>query len=259
MPSQDKTLNYLLKLIGSDTLDNIENYIEEVKLRDFKQFNNVEEVMNFFMPILTHIYENNTLNDIESLRTYSGISYNKINAILRNTWDYYKNGKLEPNDRLKAYSTANNISKIIENEPSLDLDIKTYRGVTLTAFKNYGITSLNELVNLKGEYYYEQGFTSTSLLRDKSFFNHKLEWHSDCNIEIEVLIPSESQDGIPLLTKELSYSENQAEYLLNKGTLLKIIDVKIDEKSNTAYLQTILVPQRIWNFEMQPSKNNKVI
>ena len=65
---------------------------------------------------------------------------------------------------------------------------------------------------------YEQGFTSTSLKEESSYFKTQ-----GCNIEIRYLIPKDSKDGISLINDELSYSTNQNEYLLDKGSLSKIV------------------------------------
>ncbi len=42
---------------------------------------------------------------------------------------------------------------------------------------------------------------------------------SFCNIEIEYLIPEESNDGITLINDDLSYPKVQSEYLINKSSL----------------------------------------
>ena len=129
----------------------------------------------------------------------------------------------------------------------LNTNIKTFRGVSLISFKDYGISSIKELTSMIGEYYYESGFTSTSLLRGKSFFARNLEWHDDCNIEIEYFIPAECSDGIPLITGDLSYSSNQSEFLLNKGSICKIIDVSISEDGESAHLKAVFIPEKVWN------------
>ena len=103
------------------------------------------------------------------------------------------------------------------------------------------------LKNLENKYYYESGFTSTSLVRDKSFFNRELEYHEFCNIEIEYLIPGESNDGIPLINDDLSYSKVQSEYLINKGSLSKIIDVKVKPDGKLAHMKAVLIPEKMWN------------
>lgn len=202
---------------------------------------------------LSDFYSNVSFEEIDKVRYYTGIAYKDINSILRGNWNYETNGMLTEEKRKKNVELANDLSRIISNTTNIPANIKTYRGVGLYSFKDYGINSIEELSQLKGQYYFDSGFASTSLIRERSFFDRLLEYHDDCNIEIEYLIPEESNDGIPLLTDELSYSKVQSEYLINKENLSKIVDVKISLDGTKAYLKAILVPQKIWNL----SYNNK--
>ena len=78
-------------------------------------------------------------------------------------------------------------------------------------------------------------------------------WNYDTNglltddAKIEYLIPEEANDGIPLIDDNLSYSKVQNEYLINKGSLSKIVDIKISPDGNLAYIKTVLIPQKMWN------------
>ena len=130
---------------------------------------------------------------------------------------------------------------------SLPSNIRTYRGVGISSFKDYNISNIAELENLRGQYYYESGFTSTSLLRDRSFFDRELEWHYSCNIEIEYFIPQECSEGLPLIKSDLSYSKEQSEFLIDKGCLSKIIDVEVSKDGTKAYLKAVVIPRRVWN------------
>ena len=65
---------------------------------------------------------------------------------------------------------------------------------------------------MKNQYYFDSGFTSTSLLKNKSFFG-KNHGGTDYNIEIEYFIPNECSDGIALINDDLSEEE------MNKKTL----------------------------------------
>ena len=56
-----------------------------------------------------------------------------------------------------------------------------------------------------------------------------------------------SQDGIPVLFKDLSYCTNQKEYILNKNCLSKIL--KIEIKEDSAVIEVLLIPQKLWNKE----------
>ena len=245
----------MIQLMNSD-INNIESYIRKLSSRGFINFDSEENIKRFFNDYMNEFLSNCNYNDIENIRYYTGIAYNQVNSILRGKWDYEKNGVLTNDKKKEALSIANNISNTIHKMSCIPQDIVTYRGVNITSFRKYGITSLEELPKMVNKYYLEDGFTSTSLLRDKSFFNRDLEWHEKCNIEIEYFIPQECSDGIPLINNSLSYSKSQNEYLLNHGSVSKIIDCQIDKENNVAYLKAIFIPERIWNrnYEQHKSK-----
>ena len=215
----NKTVNLILKYIGIDKQTELDTFVNEVSERDFMEFSSLEEVKAFFIDYLADFYNNNSRSDIDNIRAYTGIAFRRFNSVLRGIWNYDTNGPLTDEMKNKYLDYADNLSECIERAPTLSSNIKTYRGVSLDSFKDYGISSLEDLKNLENKYYYESGFTSTSLVRDKSFFNRELEYHEFCNIEIEYLIPEESNDGIPLINDDLSYSKVQSEYLINKGSL----------------------------------------
>lgn len=242
-----KTVNLILKYIGNDKMTEIDTFVNDVSKRNFIGFSSLEEVSAFFTDYLAEFYNNNSINDIDTIRAYTGIAFRRFNSVLRGTWNYDTNGLLIDDAKVEYLNLANKLSECIERSSTLPTNIKTYRGVSLERFKDYGITSLEDLNSLENKYYYDSGFTSTSLVRDKSFFNRELEYHEFCNIEIEYLIPEEANDGIPLIDDNLSYSKVQNEYLINKGSLSKIIDVEISPDGKLAYIKTVLIPQKMWN------------
>ena len=133
---------------------------------------------------------------------------------------------------------------LLKKFSSTKSQFKTYRGTTIREFKKYGITTLEDLLSLTNQYLYDTGFTSTSLQEDTSYFKKTI--HEEyCNIEIIYIIPENSNDGIPLLNDQLSYSKNLNEYLLNRCTLSKVLGVKIE--GNTAVITTVLIPKHIWD------------
>ena len=225
----------------------IDTFVNDVSKRNFIGFSSLEEVSAFFTDYLAEFYNNNSINDIDTIRAYTGIAFRRFNSVLRGTWNYDTNGLLIDDAKVEYLNLANKLSECIERSSTLPTNIKTYRGVSLERFKDYGITSLEDLNSLENKYYYDSGFTSTSLVKDKSFFNRELEYHEFCNIEIEYLIPEEANDGIPLIDDNLSYSKVQNEYLINKGSLSKIIDVEISPDGKLAYIKTVLIPQKMWN------------
>ena len=252
--SNDRITNMILNYIGNNTLEDINNYINKIQREKFNIFDN-NSILSFFNN--EELYSNISNQEIELIRYYTGIAYRKINAILRDNWNYETNGLLTDEKKDEYRKLSSDISSVIDRIPPLKNNIITYRGSTLSPFKRYGINSLEDLLSLNGEYYYEQAFTSTSLIREASFFDRALEWHSKCDIEIAYLIPKDSNEGIPLLDSNTSYSKQQSEYLINKGSLSKIKDVKLSPDKTKAYITMLLIPKRIWNKDIQRDNNNK--
>lgn len=108
---------------------------------------------------------------------------------------------------------------------------------------------------MKDKFIYEEGFTSTSILKDTSYFGKSLETGKNYNVEIKYLISSDSQDGALLMNSNFSYSPNQNEFLINVGSLAKVIDVNVDYENSTASLTVVLVPKKLWNiYEVNNTK-----
>ena len=168
---------------------------------------------------------------------------------MRGKWNYQENGILTIEKKDLYHKLGEKIFDIIDKFPPLDINIKVYRGVNLKAFNDYHINTLEELQYLEGEFIYEPGFSSTSLLRSNSFFSKKPEWGEKCNIEIEYYIPKNCQEGAVLLSDILSYSKAQLEYVINSGSLTKILSVELNTKRTKAYIKAILLPKIYWNKE----------
>ena len=256
--SQNRITNSVLKIIGEETMSNVDNYTEEVMGRSYKIFKSLEEIKLFFAKYISGFYANSNLDDLENIRYYTGVSFKEINAILRDNWNYEDNGLLTEEKKSEFIDTARGLSKSIGKVSSeLPSNIKVYRGVSLDSFKSYGVNSISDLKNMVGQYYYERGFTSTSLLRDTSAFNSNSESWDNYSIEIEYLVPSEFSDGLPLITDDLSYSKIQTEYLINSGCLSKIVDVMIGEDGK-AYLTAVLIPKKIYDKSYNDQHTNSI-
>lgn len=249
MESVDKVTNMVLKYAINDRLDEMNFYIDDVVSRDYVSFDNIEQVNCFFKNNIDNMYSNYNYEELSDLRYYTGSSFKEVNAILRNNWTYDVNGELTKEKESNYRIMASNISGIINSKGTeLNSNIKVYRGVNINAFKKFGVNSLADLISLKGQYVYDSGFISTSLVRENSFFDRELDYHEPCNIEIEYLIPNESDDGVPLINPELSYnSKEQTEYLINSGNLSRVVDVVLDEINNKAYLKMVYIPKKVWD------------
>ncbi len=245
MRGHNRVTDLVLKLISEEDKENIENFLKEIK------YEPVEDILdvNLFNNYISKFSEDLTNDDLITLRHYTGYDYKNINNYLRRIWNYEDNGKYSESVGEKYLNISLEISDLIKRFPSPDFNFYTYRGVNLNAFKPYNITNIEELTYMKNKYMYEQGFTSTSLKEETSYFREK-----DCDIEIRYLIPKDSHDGISLINDNLSYSTNQNEYLLDKGTLSKILEVEIDKKNNKAYLYSVLIPKRLYDYVKEKKK-----
>ena len=254
--SKNKMVNMVLKFIGPEYFNEMEEFINNVLQTRFVTFNDDVSLNKFFSEYLEKFYSTHNEDEIRSLRTYTGYEFSNINSILRNNWNYEINGLLTQEKANYLLAFASHLSAMINSLENIPCNIKSYRGVTLNSFKSYGITSIEELGTLKGQYLYEEGFTSTSLIRDRSFFDRELEYHEKCNIEMEYLIPEETNEVIPLISDDLSYSKVQSELLINCESLSKVIDVVISEDKTKAYIKVVLVPRKIYDKNISDKQIN---
>lgn len=230
----------LSKYLDQDTKDQIDLLLAEVAISTNQTPDFTEDIDEFYKET-THV-------DIEDIRRYTGYDYKFINAVLRDNWTYEENGLKTEKKTKELRELSNRISGLMDKFTSTNSQFKTYRGTTLKEFKKYGIETLEDLLCLRDHFLYDTGFTSTSLEEDTSYFKKTI--HDEyCNIEVVYIIPKGSNDGLPLLTEQLSYSKNLNEYLLDRCTLSKVLGVRID--GNTAVITTVLIPKNIWDKKQQ--------
>ena len=250
---ESKITNLVLKMLGSDVRNEIDNYITNVCLRNFSIMGSTEEVREIFDSSIEEFLNNLSEEELLDLRSYTGYNFWNINAVLRNNWRYETNGLLTQEKTREYKEISDVVSNVLTRFNVPDINFMTFRGTTIDAFSSYGINEISELEKLKGKFLYEQAFTSTSILEDSSYFNKILDDGRFCNVGISYMIPAESNDGALLIDNNVSYSANQNEFLLNKGSLSKVIDVSIDENNNTAILTVCLIPKKI--YDINYSKN----
>jgi len=243
--SQDFTTNYVLNYIGKDKLENIDTYVDELRLREYIKFNNIAEIDAVLEPSIISFLEKLSFQEEQSIKDYTGLAFKNINAILRDKWNYEENGLLTEQIRISTEKRIRELEEIFKKTVPLPMDIITYRGVNIRTFYSYGVTALDKLPLLEGQYFFEKGFTSTSLIKDTSFFDTTSENGLLRNIEIEYMIPQESDDGMALITENLSCSTQQNEFLIRNGTLSKIISVTIE--NDKAHIKMAIIPQQVWN------------
>lgn len=240
MKKGQSVLSQLVLKKIEDKQEEIDLLIEENKNIEIKTIPK-DKINNYFKKGFNKIKLSKT--DYLILRNYTGFNFKGINGLLRNKWNSKFNGQLNEEKKYRFRSNADNISYLIKKFPKNRKAFKVYRGVTIDAFKDYGIEKIKDLKYLKDHYIYEPGFTSTSLLRDTSYFDKEVDGKL-YNIEMEIIVPKDSQDGMPLTGYELSFSPGQNEYVFDRESLTKIIDVKI--KNDYAYLKGILIPKKMY-------------
>lgn len=230
----------VLRYIGEYKQQEIENYIVSVLNQGFISDYDIKAMLEGCLPQLT-------LTETEYLRTYTGISFRAINSLLRGYWSYDLSGKLTEEKKSESYALAEEIRKIIYKTTPISQNMKVYRGVSIASFYSYNISELKDLECLKGKYLVEKGFTSTSIVKENSFFYEPTKWGAKQNIEMECIIPQGSDDGIFLSSDFMSFSPNQTEYLIKSYSLFKVLDIKINKEENKATMKVILIPEKIWN------------
>lgn len=251
-----KMTDTVLKFIGTDTKYEMEQFINEVKNQKFMEIDSQESLQTIFKDSIDEFLNSVTQDELLDLRSYTGYNFKNINAILRNNWTYEENGFLDFETKKRFFDLSNKISVILNKFPALTYNFITYRGTTLDSFSKYGITSISDLKSLEGNYMFEEGFTSTSVLEDTCYFNKTLDTGKNYNVKIKYLITPEYDEGALLLNNDMSYSINQNEYLINKGSLSKVVDVEINEQLNQAILTVVLVPRTKW--DLAKYNENKV-
>lgn len=243
--------NTVLKMLGNEIKSKIDNYVDDMCSRHFIVMESIDQVKDNFSGFLNKFIIKLTEEELLNLRSYTGYHFRNINAVLRNNWRYETNG-ISKSDKIKNYKEmAEVVSTVLDKFDGPSFNFITFRGTTIDAFSSYGINDLSQLETLRDKFLYEQGFTSTSILEDTSYFKKTLDDGRFCNVGIRYLVPSENNDGALLIDDNLSYSVNQNEFLINKGSLFKVIDVIID--NNMAILTVVLIPKKIYDVNYDKS------
>ena len=252
---ESKITKMVLNMLGNDILDGINKYIDELSSRNFIIMNSLDDIYNLFNEVTNSFLMSLTEKEMMNLRSYTGYNFKNINAVLRGNWTYDVNGLLDQNRLNEIRMLSMNISNILSKFKIPSFNFVTFRGTTIKSFNDYGIKNIEDLKQLKGKFLYEQGFISTSLLEETCYFNKNLETLENYNIKIKYLIPSEFEDGALIMDSSTSYSSNQNEFLLDKGSLSKVVDVVID--SDNAILTVIFIPKKIYDLNKNKENNRR--
>ncbi|MBQ2873093.1 MAG: hypothetical protein IJE89_03740 [Bacilli bacterium] len=253
---ESRITNSILRMMGENSKKEIDNYLESVVDRDFLVISSIEQVNNIFGKNIEQFYMSLSEDELIDLRTWTSYNFSNINAILRNNWTYENNGLLTEDKKNELRELAGRISKIFAKYNSPLVNFIAFRGTTISSFKDYGITDLLELENLEGKFLYEQGFTSASMIESSCYFKKNFNDSKKYNIEVRYLVSSECEEGVLLVNRDTSHYSDENEYLIDKGSLSKVIDVKVDKDSDTAIITVVLIPRKIYDREYHQDKTS---
>ena len=255
MNNKLKTIEMIFRFMDDETKEEVNRYLIDSYKKDYIELKNEEQVTGMFGEKINVFLDNLTESKVKDLRSYTGYNYRNINAVLRNNWNYEINGQIS-DEKVSYYKDmASNISETINLFPCLDYDFKTFRGVSISYFKDYGINNVDDLKSLVGKYMYEEGFTSTSIMQKNDFFKKDNELGINYNVRIIYNIDGSYNDGALLYNDFLTYSVNQSEYIINKCSLSYVNDVVINEDDKTAMIYVTLIPSKIWDVYTKVNKN----
>lgn len=229
------------RVLSDEKKEEIEFYIYEALNREFITFTDSNQIKEAFNNQLSSFNEKLNYEEKDEINHYTNLNFRNLNATLRDNWTYESNGKEKEGEKLQHLKEAIVIDKALNKFPIVNQNFKAFRGLPISSFKSFGITTIPELISLKGKIYCDEAFTSTSLIERECFYQKDI-YGEPKNVEIEFLIPSESQDGA-LLSKNNTFS--QSEFLLNRYNISKILDVIISEDNQSAKIIAFLIPKSI--------------
>lgn len=246
---------YLREIDRLDRMKDIKNFLNDAINRDFHEFKDPTNLDAFGAAYSEFISPALTTEDKTALKNYSGFGYRAINQVARGQWNYDLLGPQTPEQIAEAQHDIDQISSAIARVPSPSVNLISHRGTNLDSFRAYGINSLSELSKLEGQFFLEEGFTSTALSPDKSFADKDFDdpLRRACNIQVAYHIPEEAQETIALLTSELAYNPEQSELLINKGSLFHISSAEVSPDKSSATLKMTLIPRNLYDPAYQSS------
>lgn len=240
---------YLRSIERAGRMGDVKNFLLDTADRDFHDFQDPLDLdafsdaySEFIDPAL--IYEDKT-----ALKNYTGYNYRLINSVARDQWNYDLLGPQTPEALQTARKDIEAINQAIAATPPPEVDLLTHRGTNLDSFLGYDIHSLSDLKSLEGQFFLEEGFTSSSLSPDQSFTQKDLDdpLRRPCDIEITCRIPKESREVIGLLSDELSYNPEQYEVVISTGSLFYVSSAEVSPDAKTAQLEMTLIPRHLYD------------
>ena len=84
-------VSYLLRYIGEDKQKELDSYIQEMNHQDYQKFSDESEVNKTFASFLNEYLSRLNNENLANLRSYTGLQFRNVNAVLRNNWNYEVN------------------------------------------------------------------------------------------------------------------------------------------------------------------------
>ena len=231
-----KDVRRVFRLLDTDEVNNISSFYNACSGRSYREFKDSDIA-------LIHCDSGSYSSEVADVfNNYSGFNYRRINASARGKWNYEKHGHSKERERFDKIAT--DLREAIDDNQRSIGNVKVFRGVPLSYFSDYGITSLEELGSLEGKFLLDRGFVSTSLIEEDCYYKKENELGLDYNVKIEYLVPEEFEDGVSI--GNISYSPGQNEYLINAWNLASVSSVRMDGENN-AIVTAMLIPKKVYD------------
>ena len=231
-----KDVGRVFRMLDADEKNNISRFCSACSLREYRTFENAE------VALMTCDSGSYSEDVFDVLKHYSGYNYRRINASARGRWNYEKHGHCRERERFDKI--ASDLREALDNNQRSVGNIKVFRGVPLSYFKEYGIETLEDMQSLKGGFLLDKGFVSTSLVEESCYYRMPNELGINYNVKIEYLIPEEFEDGISL--GNATYCPNQNEYLINAWNLASVVDVTMDGEDGCV-VRAMMIPKKVYD------------
>ena len=124
--------------------------------------------------------------------------------------------------------------------------------MALQALTFLNVKNLGDLKNMEGQFLLERGFLSTSISEEGSFAQREAfddELRKECNIVMRYRVPAGTHEGVLLKGENLSYSDQQDEFLIHSGSLAFITKVELSEDGKNAAIDCVLIPKQLYSAE----------
>lgn len=231
-----KDVSRVFRMLEMSEKNNISEFCSACSAREYRVFDNPEMAL---MHCDSGSYSSEA-RDVFS--NYSGFNYRRINASARDKWNYEKYGHFKERERFDKL--ASDLREAIDDNQRSIGNVVVFRGVPLGYFSEYGISSLEELESLKGNFLLDKGFVSTSLVEESCYYRKSNELGLDYNVKIEYLVPEEFEDGVSI--GNVSYSPGQNEYLINAWNMAQVVGVRMDGVDG-AVVRAMLIPKKVYD------------